>query len=564
MSFFDYLFAVIPMLGVLIFVHELGHFLVAKWCGVRVLKFSLGFGPPIGFGNMRMRWERGGTEYVIAWFPLGGFVKMLGEEMQGVQGEEPDIVPDARPDEYLNNKNTWQKLAITFAGPAMNLVLPILAFMGVLAVGLPQPSPVVGTVEAHSPAAEAGLRAGDRILSIDGESVHNWFAVDREIREQRQPRVLLEIERAGERLDVPVSLKTDEALDPFGAVVEVGSIGIGHSRLPTLVGVPQRDSPAGRSGLASGDRVVRVAGAEVEDWTALASAFAQQAATGAVELSVERGSGPEAETLDIRVPAARDLAASGIVPAVVFVEQVSEGMPAAEAGLQRGDLILAVDGDPIGSFASFAQLVRASGGRELEIDYVRDGETTRVAIAPRERKIPGPYEIRGMEQTVYQVGISHLQPSLPGATHIEKVLNPLVSIPRAVDMTLQICSLFLQSLGKLFTGEVGLDKVSGPIGIAEVARKSLDNGWLDYLEKMIFISVNLGFLNLLPIPILDGGQALIIIVEGIKRSPISLRSRELVQQVGLTFILMLMGLAFWNDLSRHWGVFVEWLRGTGL
>jgi regulator of sigma E protease len=131
-------------------------------------------------------------------------------------------------------------------------------------------------------------------------------------------------------------------------------------------------------------------------------------------------------------------------------------------------------------------------------------------------------------------------------------------------MTIDRASLFLRSLGKLVSGDVGLDNVSGPIGIAEVARKSLDMGWLVYLNTMVFISINLGFLNLLPIPILDGGQAVIIIVEAVKRSPISLRSREIVQQIGLTFILMLMGLAFWNDLSRHWGVFVEWLRGTGL
>ncbi len=564
MTFLDYLFAVIPMLGILIFVHELGHFLVAKWCGVRVLKFSLGFGAPIGFGNMRMRWERGGTEYVIAWFPLGGFVKMLGEQMQGVQGEEPDYVPDARPDEYLNAKSTWQKLAITFAGPLMNLLLPVIAFMGVLAAGLPQLSPVVGMVETHSPAEEAGLRAGDKILAINGEAVSSWDVVDQAIRGQGDATLMLDIERAGEALSLSVPVETRSGMDEFGGVIEVGWIGVGHRRLPTLIGVPEASSPAALAGLLSGDRIQAVAGSEVEDWEALAQAYGEQLAGSQVALTIERGTPPETETVELTVPVETDLAAFGLIPAAVLVRSVVEDMPADTAGFEPGDLILAVDGDPIGSFATFAELVRTSGGRSLDITYARAGETSTVAVAPRERKVPHPLEIRGMEQKVYQIGIAHGFPTLQGATHIEKILNPLVSIPKATEMTIERAGLFLRSLGKLVSGDVGLENVSGPIGIAEVARKSLDMGWHYYLNTMIFISINLGFLNLLPIPILDGGQALIIIVEGIKRSPISLRSREIVQQIGLTFILMLMGLAFWNDLSRHWGVFVEWLRGTGL
>lgn len=145
MSIFDYLFAAIPMLGTLIFVHELGHFLAARACGVRVLKFSLGFGPPLGFGRFRMRWLRGGTEYVVAWFPLGGLVKMLGEMQPDGEVVEPSAI-DARPDEYLGAKSTWQKLLISFAGPAMNLLLPVLAFLVVLWVGIPRETSVIGTV----------------------------------------------------------------------------------------------------------------------------------------------------------------------------------------------------------------------------------------------------------------------------------------------------------------------------------------------------------------------------------------------------------------------------------
>nr|MBC8188707.1 site-2 protease family protein [Pseudomonadota bacterium] len=177
MAAIDTLVAVIPMLGILIVAHELGHFLVAKACGVRVLKFSIGFGSPIGFGRFRMRWERGGTEYVIGWIPLGGFVRMLGEPMPGDENFAPPIPDDVQPDEFLETQPVWKKLSIVFAGPAMNLLLPILCLMGILWVGLPRPDAVVGMIEANSPADAAGLQVGDRILSLDGDPVEWWDEV---------------------------------------------------------------------------------------------------------------------------------------------------------------------------------------------------------------------------------------------------------------------------------------------------------------------------------------------------------------------------------------------------
>ncbi len=568
MNFLDYLFAVIPMLGVLIFVHELGHFVVAKLCGVRVLKFSLGFGSPIGFGNARMRWVRGGTEYVIAWFPLGGFVKMLGEQMAGVQGEEGEVVEDASPDEYLNAKRTWQKLAITFAGPAMTLLLPVAIFVVILGIGMPQRSPVVGMVEAQSPGESAGLLPDDRILSIAGEEIGTWDEFEAAVRGANgSGSLVLEIDRDGELLPIELAVDERSGLDDFGAVIDIGWVGVGFRRLPALLGVASADTPAARAGLHSGDRVLRVGGgadaAEVEDWEALRRRY-RDARGGEVEFHVLRLIGESEEETQVSVPGLGDLESLGVVPAAILVRNVSEGMPAEEAGLAPGDLILSVDGKPVGSFATFAEIVRSSEGRSLDITYARAGETSTVAIRPRQESVPGPLEIEGMERKVFLIGITHALATLPGEQHLEKVLNPLFSIPRAVWMTVEIGQHFLRGMGKLVSGEVSLDNVAGPIGIAEIARKSLDLGWQAYVSTLILISINLGFLNLLPIPILDGGQALIFAVEGIKRSPISRRSREIVQQIGFTFLVMLMGLAFWNDLSRHWSSFVEWLRGTGL
>jgi regulator of sigma E protease len=561
MSLFDYLFAAIPLLGTLVFVHELGHFLAAKACGVRVLKFSLGFGPPIGLGRFRMRWVRRGTEYVVAWFPLGGFVKMLGEPMPGSEAE-PQTVLDAAPDEYLSAKRTWQKLLITFAGPAMNLALPVLAFAVVLWIGVPRPTSVVGMVETGSPAAEAGLEPGDRIVSVDDRPVSWWQDVSGAIAEASGTSLQLEVDRHGVSRRFEVPLERRGVLDPFGDVTQIGWIGLGSRRLPTLLGVPSHDVPAARAGLRSGDRVTHVGDVPVEDWEQLRAAYgAIPAGSGPVRFRVERREdGSETPTEHtVEVPAEGSLSRLGVISATILVDLVSPGAPAEEAGLQRGDLLLAVDGRPVGSFQSFANTVRTSHGRPLEITYARDGETRNVSIQPRLRQVEGPLDIEGMSEDVYQIGIGHALAALPGETALDRQRNPLVAVPRAVDMTVDMTVVFLQGLGKLVSGEVGTDKLAGPIGIAEIARKSLDLGWQAYLSTMILISINLGIVNLLPIPILDGGQALIYLVEGVKRSPISVRTREVVQQTGLVLIVLLMALAFWNDLSRHWANFVQWI-----
>jgi regulator of sigma E protease len=520
---------------------------------------------------------RGGTEYVIAWFPLGGYVKMLGEQMAGVQGEEEQVVEDAAPDEYLNAKPTYQKLFITFAGPAMNLLLPVAAFIIVLGVGLPQRSPVIGLVEMGSPARSVGLEPGDTLLEADGSELETWDDFERIVRASGGEELALRYERAGVEAQVGLPVTRRDGLDEFGAAAEVGWVGLGHRRLPALLGVPEADAIAAAAGLRSGDRVMRVgpdgtdgaggtdgaSGTEVEDWEALRSLYAA-AGSGDVLFSIERQIGDEKEELELAVPGLGDLSALGVIPATILVHDVNPELPAAAAGLESGDLILAVDGKPVGSFASFAETVRASGGRSLAITYAREGVAHTVDIAPKETSVPGPLDIEGMDQKVYLIGITQLLATLPGRVHVDKVLNPLFSVPKAVEMTVDETARFLRGLSRFVSGELGTDQLAGPIGIAEIARKSLDMGWQHYLGTMILISINLGILNLLPIPILDGGQALIFAVEGIKRSPISLRSRELVQQMGLTLIIMLMGLAFWNDLSRHWNSFVEWLRSTGL
>jgi regulator of sigma E protease len=548
----EVVFAFVLMLGVLITVHEFGHFVVAKLCGVRVLKFSIGFGPPIGIGRFRLAWQRGGTDYVIAWFPLGGFVKMLGENPDEV--ESPEALADHA--HTLGAKPVWQKLAIVFAGPAMNLLLPVVVFVGILWAGVERALPVVGTVEPGSPAAQAGLAPGDRIAAMNGEPVAWWDDFEERVREAPGGEVRLEVERGGERFERRMPVEERPGVDVFFAESEVGWLGLQHTRQRALVGIAAADAPAARAGLRAGDRVVAVEGREVEDWTGLAAAYAEHE-SGPVTLTVSRGDGDAAAESEVRVPALGSLDALGVIPAVVLVKGLTPGMPAERAGLRAGDLLVAVDGRPVGSFATFRETVLASGGRPLAIRVARGGETLEVELAPE--RAPAPAS--GVEEEVYLIGIEGANAVLPGVAATDRVRNPLRAVPRAADMTVELTALFLDGLGRIVSGQISRRNIGGPIEIAKQSHAALEEGWDRFLHLLVLISINLGILNLLPIPILDGGQALMFAVEGIKRKPLSLRTREIVQQVGLILLVALMGFAFWNDFSRHWASFVEWVRG---
>jgi regulator of sigma E protease len=554
----DYLFAAIPMLGLLIFVHEFGHFAVAKLCGVRVLKFSIGFGAAIGFGDRRLRWEHGGTEYVIAWVPFGGFVRMLGAQMPGDAEVEGLIPEDARPDEFLESKPLWQRVAITLAGPAMNLLLPVVIIMGMLWVGIPKVVSVVGMVERGSPAETAGIRPGDKILGVNGEPVQWWSDVRRTIEESSGQDLELALEREGTAMDLSIALGSRSALDEFGDVEAIGWVGLDSQRLPALLGVPDADSPGARAGLRSGDRVVSLDGVSVEDWQGFRRAYAE-AGFGEIRLGVMAGIEADAPERELTVPGLGHVSALGVISAAILVSLVQEGMPAESAGIQAGDLILEVNGRPAGSFRTFADTVRSSDGSAIAIALAREGVVQRVEVTPVLREVPGPFGIDGMQEEVLQVGIAHAMATLPGPTALDRERNPLVALPRALRLTGENIGLLLKGLGKMLSFQTSADQLRGPITIIQIARKSLDVGWQAYLSMMIFISINLGVLNLLPIPILDGGQLLIYAIEGIKRSPISHRTREYVQQFGFMLLMMLMGLAFWNDLSAQWTKFFQWL-----
>jgi regulator of sigma E protease len=557
----EFVFAFVLLLSILIFVHELGHFLVARACGVRVLKFSIGFGPPVRIGRFRLAWKRGGTEYVIAWFPLGGFVKMLGENPDEV--DDPEAL--AHPDEALGAKSLWQKLAIVFAGPVMNLLLPVLVFMVTLAIGVQRPEAVIGSVEPGSPAARAGLLPGDRVTAVEGAPTAWWGDFDDAVRERPGRQLPVRVARGDETRELTLAVEKRASFDELGQAVDAGWVGAGYRRIASMLGVPSAQSPAFTAGLRSGDIVKAVGGTAVESWEELASTYAAAGSSGSVRLQVERAhpealataTPPAPESLDLEVPAQGSLDALGVVPANVVVERVEPDSPASAAGIQAGDLILALDGAPLGSFATFAETVRASQGRPLALEIARDGEVHHVELAPAMASVDVGL---GVQEPRYRVGIAARAATLPGALGLDRERNPLVALPRAVAMTVDFTGSFLRGLGMIVTGQVSRNQIAGPIGIAEIAGNAMQQGWEAYLTILVVISINLGILNLLPIPILDGGQALLFTIEALRRGPLSLRTREIVQQVGFTVLILIMGLAFWNDLSRQWLRLLDWLQ----
>jgi regulator of sigma E protease len=443
----------------------------------------------------------------------------------------------------------------------MNLLLPVAVFMGTLFVGMPRPAAVVGTVEAGSPAERVGIEPGDRIVAVDGRPVAWWGDFEDSVRGRPGGELALEIERGDARREIALPLEERSGLDEFGTAEAVGWAGLAHRRPRAMLGVPESDSPAHAAGLRSGDRIAAVGGRPVADWNELARAYAAAPPGGRVAVAVERGSEAAPERLELEIPALGDLGALGVLPANVLVSGVSPDSPAARAGILKDDLVISVDGAPVTSFQSFAETVRASGGRALAVAYARGGRTEHVSIQPELRTVEvGP----GLEETRYLVGITAAPATLPGDFAVDRERNPLLSFPRSVEMTVSITGTFLRGLGKIVTGEVSRNQVAGPIGIATIAGSSWQQGWETYLSTLVLISINLGILNLLPIPILDGGQAVLFLVESVKRSPLSLRTRLAVQQIGLTVLALLMGMAFWNDISRHWSKVLDWLRAGGL
>jgi regulator of sigma E protease len=545
--------AFIVLLGVLIFVHELGHYLVAKLLRVKVLRFSIGFGPPI------FSFHRGETEYRVAWIPLGGYVKMAGAD------PTEEVAPEDRGRGFLDQR-PWRRLLISVAGPAMNLLLPFLLLAAVFwgQNGRLVPAPVVGTVVPGSPADRAGLKPGDRVLTVEGPSGKvslRYFAdLQREITPHPGQPLQLEVERAG-RVLPPMTLRPGEDERLIGLErVRQGVIGI-TGNYPQARVAPVAPGAAGP--VEPFDLVIAVNGAPVKHAVELTSAL-ELAACQPAELEVLRERPrtlPGAVLADYtrerlaQVPTCRDGKPSLRVVdpwLSAAVAAVEPGGPAAQAGVKRGDVITAVNGKPVHNALELQTVVSAElGTYEPGTLTLADGRTLPIT-ASRSSRLD---ELSGKTVVSPTLGLHAGGMALADARaldvpRVELRLGPGEIIATAWEKTVEQIRLLLVGIAKMFSGEISTRHVGGFIQIVQETGRAVELGLEYFIGFMAFISVNLAIMNLLPIPVLDGGQIVQSLLEAVTRRPLSIRMREIANVVGLILIVSLMIFAFHNDIMR--------------
>ncbi len=449
-DFVFYALAFAILLGVLIIVHEFGHYLVARLCGVKVLRFSVGFGRPVA--SFRSGADR--TEWALGAFPLGGYVKMLDER-------EGEVLPEELHRSFTR-QSVWRRIAIVSAGPLANFLLAILIYWGVFWQGSEELRPVLGTPIAASAAAAAGVEDGERILSAGGRAVQTW---------QDLRWVLIKQAISHDEITLEVINRKNE---------------IAYRRL---------------------------------------------------NLALARSNGWEGDGID---KLGLTLHRPVILP---VIGPVAASSPAESAGLKQGDRVDAINGRTIASWHEVVQSVREAPGQQLVFLVVRDGREMHLTITPAVREEGGKQF--GRIGAGARDGSSIRQQMMVVVRH-----DAVDALVRALAETWDKTVFSVEMLGRMLIGQVSWKNVSGPVSIADYAGQSAKLGIDYYLKFMALVSISLGVLNLLPVPILDGGHLLYYVAEIIKGRPLSERSMEYGQKIGLALMLMLMACAFYNDINR--------------
>jgi regulator of sigma E protease len=550
------------LIGPLVFVHELGHFAFAKIFGVKVLRFSLGFGPAI----KGLKWKWGETEYQIAYFPLGGYVKMLGEDPTAE-------VPKEDEGRAFHQRPLWQRYLVVVAGPLFNVVFPVLIYFFYFVAQSTAAPAVVGTVLDGEPADEAGFRPGDRVVAVDGERVRYWFDLTRKVRERPDEKVDFEIERDGETMTIAARPRLRRQETRLGVVEEIGLLGVVPAFTLSQTGVSDPQSPAAKAGLELGDWVVAVGRKPTRYWHELRGHLTglDPRKTESLDLTVLRPVKPnEGAFTDLRIfrPIGRTVHVmlpadegggdddeqqekklrTGMLPATTFVDWVEPGSPAHRLGLQRGDRIVEVRHKDVTSWLLLRSTLRRHKDEPVRIAWKPPGKPIRTGRVQLEKQvITDDFQ---QEQAIYVFGATNRIER----RYIEEVPihNRFLYAGRmCVLMTGEIIYDMGLAVVQIFRGHVPADTVGGPIMIANIAQVAASKGWEVFLWIMALISLNLALINLLPIPILDGGHVLIFTIEAIRRKPLSMQARIYITYVGLAFLVALMILAFRNDIVRY-------------
>lgn len=548
-NFFTFGASGLVMIGVLVVIHEFGHFLAAKMFGVGVPVFSVGMGPRL-FGY-RFR----GTDYRVSAFPVGGYVQMSGADPFG----EEDLENRVDPDEDFMKKPVWQRLIVMVMGPLFNLVLPFIVFTAVLMAGEPQPAPVVGIVLEGSPAAELGIVAGDRIVTADGEPVEVFSDVFRRLRLQPERTLELGIERGAE--SIAVTLPGGTAKLTADGYVDAESVGMMSSNRSARIGVDHVDSPFGVAGVRTGDVIQTVDGVEVKTWPALMEALGSGDSHKLGILRAERGEEPV--TLELTVKAnnwtspADDVWANnwGVVPVMMYVGRVSPDSAADDADLQSLDRLWSIDGKPVYSWTDLRQLVGASmddrteeeGPRAIRLVVVRKGERVSLELTPRlTREV-----VRGEARFRPIMGVERHPDAYIEGPSSQKYYAFTEAVPMAVRQGGEVLRLTFGVFYRLLTSELKpQEAVGGPVAIFQAAGESAQSGLHSFARTLGTISFSLGIVNLLPVPLLDGGQIVFYAIEGLRGRPLPARIRERIQIVGVLGLISLMLLVTVMDVNR--------------
>jgi len=450
MNLLDYVLPFVVALGVLIIVHEFGHYIVARLCGVKVLRFSLGFGKVL----FMRRLGTDQTEWALSVFPLGGYVKMLDEREAPVPAEELHRA--------FNRQSVWRRIAIVAAGPLANFVLAIALYWGLYSSGVEELRARIGEPPAQSQAALAGFQEGELVRSVNGDAVQTWT-------------------------DFRWHLLND-ALDRRSVTIETIN---GQSEI----------------------------------------AFRKLDLSG---VDVDQTQNDAASQLGLRLYRPK-------LPAVLG--QLSPDGSAAAAGLQAGDRVVRIGEKPVDTWSDLVASVRDAAGQTLEVEVLRGSDTLVVQLVPK------AFEENG--RTIGRIGVAMAdadgQRDLMFVTVRYGVLDALT---KGISQTWDTATMSLSVLGRMIVGEVSVKNLSGPVTIADFAGQSARMGWAHYIKFLALISISLGVLNLLPVPVLDGGHLLYYVIEIIKGGPVSERVMEIGQQIGMALLAALMAFAFYNDINR--------------
>lgn len=533
--------------SVLIFVHELGHFVWAKIFGVKVLTFSIGFGPKI----IRIRGRE--TEYCIGILPLGGFVKMLEETRQErVLPEDRGRTFEAQP--------IYRRAIIVLAGPAMNMLFPILLYFGVLVGEKEGTAPTIGFVAPGHP-ADGKLFPGDRILEVDGEPIYTFEELRRSIQKSPGRDLKLGVFRGRERVEVVVTPEERIIQRPLELVDVVGEIGVAPNQPAAVVGVPRTDSPAYRAGLRTFDVVIEVRGKPVRSYADLDAALSDNhgetipvgylrptrvpdALGKMAELSVFE-SGVAALTPDVAT--GTTLQRTGIESADLYIYAVPEGSAESKADIRPGDRIVAVDNTEVPGWVTFEELLFRSPDRQHTVTFERQGTRKTGVIKLREELYLDDY---GQERPRYSLRARNWSPIVSEA-EVESPRAIQSAFVRACEESYDVARFIVVGIVRISEGKVSLSTLGGPITVYDVVGQERKKGVSYFVWAMAVISINLGLINLLPVPVLDGGHLLFFLFEALLRRPLPLRVREIASLVGMLMLIALMGVAFRNDLERR-------------